>query len=71
MPHDANTFNVCGEVMPGWQDSFLLKLALQPVGNQLLISSRPVAEDFRAKVFMKSVGDGSATDQRLLENLCD
>ena len=33
MPHDANTLNVCGEMMSGWQDSFMLKLALQPVGN--------------------------------------
>ena len=56
MPHDANTFNACGEMMSECQDSFLLKLALQPVGLQSPISHRLVAEDFRVKVFMKSVG---------------
>ena len=40
MPHDANTFNSCGEMMSGLQDSFLLKLALQPVGDQSPISHR-------------------------------
>ena len=55
MPHDANTFNACGEMISGWQDSFLLKLMLQNVGD--LISRRSVAEDFRAKELMKSVGD--------------
>ena len=64
MPHDANTFNSCDEMMSGWQDSFVLKLALQPVSDQLPIGSqsaalsrRLVAEDFTAKVSMKWVGD--------------
>ena len=43
--------------LSGWQDSFLLKLALQPIGNQSPISHRQVAEDFRAKVFKKLMGD--------------
>ena len=79
MPHDANTFNVCGEMMSGSQDCFLLKLAhfnlsatnCQLVADQLPINHRPVAEDFRAKAFMKLIGDGSAPYQRLLENLCN
>ena len=57
MSHDANIFKVCDEMMSGFQDSFFLKLALQPVGEQLPSSARPVAEDFRAKAFMKSVND--------------
>ena len=59
MPHDAHTFNACGEMMSGWQDSLMLKVALQPV-SQSPISRRLVAEDFTAKVFMKSVEDRSA-----------
>ena len=73
MPHDANTFNACDEMMSGWQDSFVLKLALQPVRYQLpigrqsaTISRRLVAEDFTAKVSMKWVGDRSATVQQLI-----
>ena len=44
MSHDAKTFNVCDNVMSGWQDSFVLKLALQPVGEQSLIGRRSVAD---------------------------
>ena len=66
MSHDATTFSTCGEMMSGWQDSFMLKVALQPIGDQSLISRRLVAEDFRIKVFMKSVGDRSATCRRLI-----
>ena len=40
MPHDANTFNACGEMMSGWQVSFMLKETLQPVGNQSVTSRR-------------------------------
>ena len=65
MPHDSHTFNACGEMMSGWQDSFMLKLALPPVGRSVasrsLISHRLVAEIYKAKVFMKSVDDKSAT----------
>ena len=65
IPHDANTFSACGEMMSGWQDSFLLKLVVHPVGdqslisviNQSLISRRLVGEDFRAEVFMKVVSN--------------
>ena len=68
MPRDAHTFNACGEFMAGWKDSLMLKLALQPVGrpvaSQSPISRRLVAEDFTAKVFMKSVGDRSAAVRR-------
>ena len=57
MPHDANIFKACDKMISGWQNSFLMKLALQPVGDQSLISRRLVAEYFRVKVFMKSVMD--------------
>ena len=69
MPHDATTFSACGELMSGWQDSFLLKLALQPIGDQSPISRRLVAEDSRVKVFMKLVGDRSATCRRPIADL--
>ena len=79
---------VVGDIMSGWQDSLMLKLALQLVGDkssitsQSPISRRIVAEVFTADIFMKSVGDRSATDRRLfgdllatdcrlLENLCN
>ena len=73
---------VVGDIMSGWQESHMLKLALQLVGDQSLLSRRLVAEDFTANIFMKSVGDRSAidrrlfgdlstTDRRLLENLCN
>ena len=59
MPHDAHTLNAWVEMVLGWQDSLMLKLALQPVGSHQSvadlsqISCRLVAEDFTAKVFMK------------------
>ena len=56
MLHDANTFNFCDEVMSGWQDSFLLDLALQVV-IRAPISHLLFAEDFRDKAFMKSVSN--------------
>ena len=56
MSYDAQTFNGCVEMMSGWQYSLMLKLVRQPVCDQLLISQRLVAEDFKAKIFMKSVG---------------
>ena len=78
---------VVGDIMSGWQDSLMLKLALQLVGasrrsvaSQSPISRRLVAEDFTANIFMKSVGDRSAINRRLfrdlsaislLENLCN
>ena len=73
---------VVGDIMSGWQDSLMLKLALQLVGDQSPINRRLVPEDFTANIFMKSVGDRSAidrrlfgdlsaTDRRLLENLCN
>ena len=82
MSHDAQTFNGCVEMMSGWQYSLMLKLVRQPVCDQLLISQRLVAEDFKAKIFMKSVGVRSAIDRRqvgdlstnnrrLQENLCN
>ena len=37
MPHETNTFSACGEIMPEGQDSSLLKLLLQPVGDKQLI----------------------------------
>ena len=61
MPHDAHTFNTCVEMMSLWQDSLMLKLALQPVGNQLTIGHQSVAENFTAKIFMKSVSNRMAT----------
>ena len=82
MSHDAQTFNGCVEMMSGWQYSLMLKLVRQPVCDQLLISQRLNAEDFKAKIFMKSVGvrseidrrqvgDLSTNNRRLLENLCN
>ena len=44
MPDDAHTFNACGEMMSGCKDSLMLKLALQPVDDQLL--KRLGATDF-------------------------
>ena len=66
MPNDAHTFNACDEMMSGWQDNFMLKLALQPVGDGSPVSPRfivdyIVAGEFTAKVFMKLVGNRSAT----------
>ena len=71
MPHDAHTFNACGEMMSGWQDSLMLKLALQPVMicHQSPVSHPLVAEDFTAKVFMKSAGDRSAIDGLVSDQL--
>ena len=37
MLHETNTFSACGEIMPEGQDSSLLKLLLQPVGDKQLI----------------------------------
>ena len=68
MPHDAQPFNVCAEMMSGWQDSFMLMLVLQPVGDHT-ISHRLGIEDFTVKVFMKSVDDRSEIDRRLLGDL--
>ena len=74
MSHDAHTFNVCGEMMSGMQDSLKLKLALQPVGNSRRsvaskspISRRLVAEDLciheiRRPADRRPIGDSSATD---------
>ena len=45
MPHDEHTFNAFGEMMSGWQDSFMLKLALQPVGDQSPIGLQSVANE--------------------------
>ena len=36
--------NACGEMMSGWQDSFMLNLALQPVGSQLPIGHKSVGD---------------------------
>ena len=77
MPHDAHTFNACDEMISGWQYSFMLKLALQPVSDQSPIGRQSVAnlsptslQDFKTvKVFMKSVGDRSAIDQRLFGDM--
>ena len=44
MTHDAHTFNACGEMMSGWQDSLMLKLALQPVADKSQIGRQSVAE---------------------------
>ena len=74
MPHDAHTPNACGEIMSGLLDSFMMKLALQSVGDQSPIRRRLVAEDFTARVFMKFVGDQSAPIRRyvdFLKNLCN
>ena len=60
-----HTFNACGEMITGWQDSLMLKLALKPVSDQSPIIRRLFAEDFTANVFMKSVGDRSAVYRRL------
>ena len=43
-PNDTHTFNACGVMMSGWQDSFMLKLALQPVGDQSSIDRKSVAD---------------------------
>ena len=65
---------VVGDIMSGWQDSLMLKLALQLVGDkssitsQSPISRRIVAEVFTADIFMKSVGDRSATVRRLVSD---
>ena len=70
MPHDANTFSACGEMMSRWQKVFWMKLALQPVADQSPISRRLVAEDFIVKVFheigRRLIGDRSATVRRLV-----
>ena len=67
MPHDANTFNVCGEMLSGWQDSFFFEAdtatCRRSVTDQSLISRRSVAEDFRVKAFIKS-----AIDRRLISD---
>ena len=44
MPYDAHTSNACDEMMPGWQGSVMLKLALQPVADQSPIGRRLVAD---------------------------
>ena len=44
MPHDAHTINTYGEMISGWQDSFMLKLALQPVGVTSPFSRESVAD---------------------------
>ena len=67
MPHDAHTFKACGEMVSGWQDSYMFKLALQPVGDQSPIGRQSVA--FHGKVFMISVGDRLAIDQGLFGDL--
>ena len=59
---------VVGDIMSGWQDSLILKLALQLVGDQSPISRRLVAEDYTANIFMKSVDDRSATCRGLIAN---
>ena len=45
MSHDAYTLNAYGEMMSGWQDSFMLKGALQPYGDQSPISRQSVVVD--------------------------
>ena len=42
MPHDAHTFNACVEMKSEWQDSYILKLALQPVDDQSPIGHQSV-----------------------------
>ena len=49
MPHDANTFNACGEMMSGWQDSFFVeaedfraKAFMKWVGHQSATSGKPL-----------------------------
>ena len=44
IPQVANTFNACGETMFWWQDSILLKLALQPICDQSPIGCRLVVD---------------------------
>ena len=48
MPHDAHIFNACGEMISRGQYSFMLKLVLQPVGNQSSYS-RQLVSDFLLK----------------------
>ena len=57
-PHDANSLNVYyGKMMSGLQDSFLLKLALQPIDYQLATNQR-------------LVGDQLADSGRLVASKC-
>ena len=44
MPNDAHTFNDCGDMMSGWQDSLVLKLALQSVGDQSPIGCKSITD---------------------------
>ena len=44
MPHDEHTLNACGDMMSGWQDSLMLKLALQLVGDQSPIGRQSIAD---------------------------
>ena len=43
MPHDEHTFHACDKMMSGWHDSLMLKLALQPVGDQSLVGRQSLA----------------------------
>ena len=48
MPHDAHIFKYCGEMMSGWQDSFMFKLALharlRPFDDRSPVSRRLVPD---------------------------
>ena len=78
VPHDANTFNACGEMVSGWQVSLLLRLTQQPVCDDKSTSGQLVADLLlnisepecwwnRSSTDRWPTGDWLATIQRLLK----
>ena len=66
-----------GDIMSGWQDSLMLKLALQFVGDQSPISRKSIADKSQTscwrfhsqyihEIGRRQIGDRSATVQRLV-----
>ena len=66
---------VVGDIMSGWQDSLILKLALQLVGDQSPIGRKSIADKSQTsckgfhnqyihKIGRRQIGDRSATVQR-------
>ena len=70
---------VVGDIMSGWQDSLMVKLALQLVGDQSPIGRKSIAHkshtscwgfhnQYIHKIGWRQIGDRSATVRRLVDD---